>query len=229
MSEVFFILFVVMGMFVVIGLLIYGHVKERERRELLAAKAAYLGLSFVGERDRELPQRFHFLSIMGRGSNRYAQNIFQGTYKGETVLCFDYHYQVTRKSGKSSSTTHYHHAVYSILLPLRFPGLKIAPENILTRLAAAIGFGDIEFESAEFSRTFRVTGGDKKFAYDFCHPRMMEFLLLRPRTNLELEGDLLCLIEDGKIEFDGLVSRLDLLAEIKNLIPSYLLDIPART
>jgi hypothetical protein len=39
------------------------------------------------------------------------------------------------------------------------------------------GYGDIKFESAEFSKTFCLRTPDKKFAYDACNAKMIEYLL----------------------------------------------------
>ena len=41
------------------------------------------------------------------------------------------------------------------------------------------GYQDIKFESAEFSKTFCVRSPDKKFAYDVCNAKMMEYLLVK--------------------------------------------------
>ena len=48
---------------------------------------------------------------------------------------------------------------------------------MLTRLADALSFHDIEFESEDFNRMFNVKSPDKKFANDFVDARMMQWLL----------------------------------------------------
>lgn len=209
-----------MAALIVVGSIVF----ERKRRRQLAEAAERLGLSFRHERDRALPQRYPFLRALNRGSNRYAYNVVEGVVRGSEICCFDYHYQVQSGSGKKRSTTHYHYSVYSLRLPRAFPNLVIARENFLTRMAAAIGFGAISFESAEFTRTFRVNSNDRKFAYDFCHPRMMEYLLKHPDTSLELENDLLCIVEEIHMEAARLGEMVERLLEIRALLPAYLLE-----
>lgn len=223
------IIFFVLVAIAVVGLAVFGFMAERKRRGMLAAEAARLGLTFLPQRDRTILARFDFLSALGKGSNRYAHNILRGNHQGESLLCFDYHYQVTTSNGKSSNTRHYYFAVYSLQLPRAFPGLVISPENLFTRAAAALGFGAISFESAEFTRTFRVNSKDRKFAYDFCHPRIMEFLLKRPRLNLELEGDLMCVVTEGRMKPESLAAEIEFLIQTKALLPAYLFETPFRS
>ena len=65
---------------------------------------------------------------------------------------------------------------------------------MLTRLADALSFHDIQFESEDFNRMFNVKSPDKKFANDFIDARMMQFLLQTGKgTAFEVMGDrLLC-------------------------------------
>ena len=57
------------------------------------------------------------------------------------------------------------------------PGLDIRRENLLDRVAGAFGFQDINFESEEFNRMFKVTAEDPQVAYQLIDPRMMNWLL----------------------------------------------------
>ncbi len=99
--------------------------------------------------------------------------------------------------------------------------------------------GDIDFESREFSDHFDIRSESKKFAYAFCNPRMMEFLLTRKNLSLEISGNHMLLLPQGWIEegsskkpvladLDRVRSCLDTLAEqytqILLHIPAYLLD-----
>src|SRR5204862_1433100 len=90
----------------------------------------------------------------------------------------DFTYKETSGSGKDERTTTYEFSYLLIRLPYgNVPDLLIRPEGFFDKLAAMIGFSDINFESAEFSRRFLVKSSDKKFAYDVIDPRMMDFLL----------------------------------------------------
>jgi hypothetical protein len=54
--------------------------------------------------------------------------------------------------------------------------LTIDHETILTRLAGALSFHDIEFEDDAFNKAFKVRGDDRKFANDLIDARMMTWL-----------------------------------------------------
>ena len=62
---------------------------------------------------------------------------------------------------------------------MRYP-LTIGRENLLTRLADAVGLDDIRFETEEFNAAFNVKSKDRKFANDLVDQRMMAWLLSAP-------------------------------------------------
>jgi hypothetical protein len=61
-------------------------------------------------------------------------------------------------------------------MPADCPRLCIDRENLFTRLADALSFHDIQFESEEFNRDFTVTCEVPKFANDLIDGRMMQWL-----------------------------------------------------
>ena len=84
-----------------------------------------------------------------------------------------------------------------------------------------LGFDDIDFESVEFSRAFTVRSRNKRFAYDVCHGKMMEFLLCHPDTSLEFEGPCLAMSFNRRLEPERIVETLDRLMAINDLLPNY--------
>lgn len=104
-----------------------------------------------------------------------------------------------------------------------FPELLIFREGWFSKLAQWLGYADIDFESAEFSRKFIVRSPDKKFAYDVCHAKMMEYLLRNDDLNLEMERDCLTLsfpiLSVEKIEFN-----LQRIVMIREMFPNYLME-----
>ena len=84
-----------------------------------------------------------------------------------------------------------------------------------------LGYDDIDFESIEFSKAFTVRSTDKKFAYDICHTRMMEYLLSDPALSVEFEGQCIALGFDRKLAVEQFERRLDQLCQIRELIPDY--------
>ena len=209
----------------VIAAIIFGIIAERKRREALLQVATQLGLRFSPDRDRALGRRYGFLDKLARGSNRYAFNTFTGGHRGHDVQVFDYHYETHSTDSKGRRQTHHHHlGVHVLRLERDFPELVIAPEGFFSKIAQAFGYDDIDFESHEFSSKFVVRSQDKKFAYDFCHSRMMEHLLANPTLNIELDANVLSIIHSGRLKPENIASTLDQLITLRGLMPDYLFD-----
>jgi hypothetical protein len=212
------ILIVVLIALVIVALIVFGYLAEHQRTEALAAIAVRLRLGFRAEKDRDLARRLEFLNKLDQGSNRYVSNCLDGVYQGERVMIFDYHYQTQQ----GRHTQHHRFTVAMLVLPRTFPELLISPEGVLSKLAQAVGYEDIDFESAEFSRAFCVRSRDKKFAYDVCHALMMEFLLRHRDLTLELDGNVLALLFEPRVEPLEIERRLHQLLELRRLLPGYL-------
>src|SRR5208282_1793229 len=200
---------------VVIGA-IYSAIAARKRREGLFELAQRLNLNFAPEPDYGLAERFGFLKKLAQGDNRYAYNALSGTYQNDDVLAFDYHYQVTTHDKNGSHTTHYRFSFFILQMPVSFPDLTIRRENLFTKVAEVFGYQDIKFESAEFSKTFNVRSPDKKFAYDVCNAKMMEYLLANRDLSLEIENQALALAFDSCLSIEQIESNLKRLVEIRS-------------
>jgi hypothetical protein len=208
---------------VVIVAVIFAVMEAGKRRKAMAQLAAKLGLSFRPERDHELVNRFQFLNKLRQGSNRYAFNILEGVYHQRRVLAFDFHYETRSHSSKGGSRTQHHYLSFFILIVAHaFPELTIAREGFLSKIAQAVGYDDIDFESAEFSRTFVVRSKDKRFAYDVCNPKLMEYLLQNRDLTLELEGPAIALAFDRRLSPVGIENNLNRLLWVRSLLPDYL-------
>lgn len=216
------VLFVVFALLIIVGG-IFSAIAARKRREELFELAARLGLEFRAGEDYDLAQRFEFLDKLAQGSNRYAFNVLSGGYQQNQVLVFDYHYETHSTDSKGNRQTHHHYfSFFILLLPQRFPELKITREGLMSKLAQALGYDDIDFESAEFSRTFCVRSKDKKFAYDVCNARMMEYLLSNRDLSIEIEGPALALAFDSRLSAPEIENNLRRLLQIRLLLPDYL-------
>jgi hypothetical protein len=201
---------------------IYGVIRARKRLEGLFELAQRLGLNFSAAEDYGLADRYGFLKQLAQGENRYARNVLSGTWQQNQVLAFDFHYE-TYTQGKSGRETHHHWFSFFILtLPSFFSDLTIRRENFLTKVAEVFGYQDIKFESAEFSRAFCVRSPDKKFAYDVCNAKMMEYLLANRDLSVEIENQVLALAFDTCLSVEQVESNLQRLVEIRSRLPEYL-------
>lgn len=219
MSVFIFILFAVV---LTVGL-IYGALQARKRRDALAQLAARLGLNFQPDHNHSLTSRFGFLDHLARGSNRYAFNVLSGCFQNHQVLVFDFHYETHSTDSKGNRQTHHHYSSFFILqLPRSFPELRITREGMLSKIAQALGYDDIDFESAEFSRKFCVRSKDKRFAYDVCHPQMMEYLLANADLSIEIENQAVALAFDSRLSASEIEFNLQRLIEFRDRLPDYL-------
>jgi len=198
MNQIFLIL-VVMALVGVLGYLAIQ--QERKRRDALRAVAQRLGLRFDPGKDRSIHRAFGH-SLFQKGRSREASNNISGvaTLAGYPVEVRMGDYQYVTGSGKSRQT--HRHSFACFLLPfVGIPDLLIRKEGIGDKLLGGLGFDDIDFESEEFSRRFWVKSGDKRFAYDVVHPRMMEFLMEGPTPQVEIVRDV-CLVQEGRSRWD---------------------------
>ncbi|MDT7572656.1 MAG: hypothetical protein QOE05_2830 [Actinomycetota bacterium] len=193
---------------------------DKKRRALLQAYALSNGWTYV-PRDDSWCGRFDG-SPFGQGDNRKATNILTGTYEGAPMVAFDYSYETssTDSKGHRSKTTH-RYAVCALRLPAWLPGLELSPESALTRLAGHLGLGDVELESEDFNRQYRVHAANPKFAYDVLNPRTMAALLARPALHLRLAGVDALSWESGRLVPADLLARLSTLQLLVAGIPSF--------
>jgi hypothetical protein len=178
---------------VAIGVAAYGHYAKLQRQKEMAAVARNQGLDFsVADPFDTLGEPFALLS---KGDGRGVENVMWGFWHDLEVRAFDYWYyeESTDSNGRRSKTYSRFDCVLA-LVDASCPRLEIAQESVLTRLADALTFRDIEFESDEFNRRFNVKGNDRRFASAFCDARMMEWLIRHGRSySFEVVGDrLLC-------------------------------------
>jgi hypothetical protein len=166
------------GLFILvaIGLIYYAVVTARKRREAFFALSVKLGLRYdVNDPfdTADLP-----FDLFGRGDRRRVENVLSGEAAGMRVRLFDYQYTVesTDSEGHSTSST-YRFSCAMAEIDADCPHLVVEKEGFLSSIARGLGFHDIEFESEEFNRAFKISSDDKRFAYAMLDARMMQWLM----------------------------------------------------
>ena len=213
------VIFVVVAMVIAAGAY-FGYVKAKQRRELLQQFA--LGQKWTWTpRDDSWTQRYPGTPF-GDGDHREAKNVLQGEFRGRTMVAFDYSYQTHSSNGKGGSSTQTHRFAFCALaLPAWVPKLELLPESVFGRLGTALGMQDVELESEDFNRRYRVRCDNPKFAYDALPTRTMAKLLTRPALHLRFAGtDALCW-EPGSHSPSELLGRLDALSAVLDGIPEF--------
>lgn len=161
--------------------------QDQRRRQQIRTWATNNGYGYEAEDDawceRWSGQPFD------EGDHRRAENVVNGTAGKRGFVAFDYSFQTHSSNGKGGRTTETHrYAVTAVQLPAFLPTLQVTPENVLTRMGHALGLDDIDLESEDFNRKFRVHANDRKFASDVLTPRTMQALLARPSMSWRISG-----------------------------------------
>jgi hypothetical protein len=199
--------------------------KEKQRALELGGWAAHEGFRFSPTRDPSMDGRYPLFSALRQGSNRYAYNVMHGRRKDRDACCFDYHYETYSTDSKGRRQTHHHHFSATLVetdLPLK--GLFLRPEGFFDKIAEFAGFDDIDFESAEFSRSFLVKSKDKRWAFDVLHQATIEFLLQAPRFHVELAGPYVMVWRASRFKAVDFSGSLYVADGILDRLPKYLIQ-----
>jgi hypothetical protein len=187
-AAFFLILALGIGVLVVGGIAAY---RARQRRIAeLAALALRLNLRYTSDDPGNvlaLP-----FALFDRGDGRSVADFLVGDHDGCPVQLFDYEYydesESTDAQGMHQTSRSYSHLTCGLLtLPIAAPHLTISRENVLTRLASHLGLHDVELESNEFNRTFRVHCEDQRFAFSLIDGQMMEWMLHAAVATIAIE------------------------------------------
>jgi hypothetical protein len=204
-----------------IGIGIVGYLQAEKRKKELAEWAIARGFTLDTESDYEFDSRFAEFDALQQGDSRYAYNIIEGTFAGRPICAFDYHYATHSTDSKGRRQTHHHHFSAVIVdsgLPLK--PLRIRAEGFFDKVGEFFGLDDIDFESAEFSRTFHVKSPDRRWAYDVLHQKAMEFLLQAPRFTIEFQNGRVLTTGNGTCTVGEYESALDVTTRLLAMIPA---------
>lgn len=189
------------------------------RTRELPRLAARLGLEFKAAADADVALQWCMIDdALFRGDNRYAENILRGTINGFPVVAFDHHYE-TRDA--DNDLHHFYDSVLIVTLPKGIKAVEVLPESLATTLSQPLGMGDIDFESAAFSKAFCVRAQNKRVAYDVCNPQVMEYLLAHPQIRFRIKTDALFTISK-LLSAEEIETTLRHLLEIRSRLPEYL-------
>lgn len=196
------------------------YLQNKKRREAIARWASARGWTYVA-RDDSWTRRWSGTPF-GKGHSRRAQNVLTGSLGDRRVVVFDYEYRETQSTGDNNSTERtYRYSIYAVALPCALPRVSVDPEGFFSKVARAVGVRDIELESEEFNRAFRLAAADRKLAYDLIPARNMELLLTQPDIHFRTEGDTLLCFDDKRLDLARVDARLDLLSTFLDNVPSF--------
>ena len=111
-------------------------------------------------------------------------------------------------------------------LPVALPRVEFVPENLATRLAGHLGRTDVDVESIEFNRTWRVITEDPRYAHALLTPRMVARLLEADADEVvvRIEGSALLTWQAGRADAATIARRIALLTAVARRIPRYVVQ-----
>lgn len=215
------VLIVLVGVLIAGGMLYFNYYRAKKRRELFAGFATQQGWSY-------LPANNSLAGQWGgtpfqTGDNWRVKNVMSGPFNGHQMVAFDYSYQThsTDSKGRRRTTTH-NFGVVVLQMPGALPQLQVTHEGIFGgAIANAFGFRDLQFESEQFNRAFRVKADDERFGHAVVTPRMMEMLLARGEIGWRFEGNSLVGWDSGAHNPTEVMNRLALLQQVVENVPPY--------
>ena len=163
------------GLFLVILFIYLSYASKQRRRAAFVQMAVQLHLTY-SEEDPFGLLGYPF-ALFHKGDGRGIEHVLHGAWQEVDVVAFDYWYYDESTDSKGGTAAPTIASIAPILpMPADCPRLRIDRENLFTRLADALSFHDIQFESEEFNRDFTVTCEVPKFANDLIDGRMMQWL-----------------------------------------------------
>lgn len=209
----------VVGSIVLVGSIVWFGWHSHKKR--VAAFHAFAGQRawVYTERDDALARRYGGTPF-GRGKRPKAKHVLSGRFRDRGVTCFDYEYitQSQGSNGQTQTQTH-RYAIFTVALPAFVPTLEVSREGLLSSIGRKLGVHDIELESEDFNRRFKVISDDRKLAYDVLHPRMMEWLLHNDGPPWRFEGDALVAWVKGRLQLDQVDGTLHHLCTLLDAVP----------
>lgn len=204
-----------------VTLVVVGYKRNKARLAAIQQLCLSNGWQFTVHDPFNLPERWEGTPF-DVGYDKTAKNVVTGEVGGRPMVAFDYSYKTesTDSEGRRSTTTH-PFAIYALGMPCGLPELHLGPEGVFQRIGKAIGMQDIELESEEFNRRYRVRCPDPKLATDVLTPRTMEMLVAAPKMRFRFAGtDVVC-YEGGCVNAVEIANRTAVLAKFLDGVPAF--------
>jgi hypothetical protein len=166
--AIIFLWVVVAGVCLAVGY--FAQLQKKKRVAALANIAAGVGFVFTrGDADHLVDMPFR---LFNRGSRRTVECEMGGVHNGVNMRIFDYKYY--ESSGRNGQW--YKFTCGLALFPAACPPLQITHQRFLGSLENLFGGHDIQFESDDFNKRFKITCEDQRFAFSLIDGKMMEWL-----------------------------------------------------
>ena len=204
---------------IAVGALVYALVRAAKRRDAALALAGKLGLQFAKGDPLHLLDLDH--RLFRKGDRRRIDTTVHGEIRGRQIALCDYVYtEVTRDAQGNTTQNDYRMSLCALRLAQPLPWIEITPESLGRRFLNVMGVGnDVQFESDEFNREFKVVSSERDYAFTLIDPGMIEWLLSSLKDcHLEIVGHQLVLAT-RELPWEQMGTFADLAIEFEDRIP----------
>ncbi|MEM6692280.1 MAG: hypothetical protein AAF664_22815 [Planctomycetota bacterium] len=161
--------------------LIYRY--EKKRTTELASVADELGMQFTPGADERLLPVLQQFRLFNQGHSRRMKNVMTAVTDQLTLTIFDYQYTT---GGGNNSRTHSRTLVALESAAFQLPQFSVRPEGLGDKLAAKLGFQDIDFDQhPEFSSKFVLQAIDENATRRFFTPQLLDLFASRPELSVD--------------------------------------------
>ena len=206
--------------------------RARARAGRLRTWARATGWVWWGADDQSLAQMCHHAPFVG-GPQKISEAM-RGTYGGRDAVSFvttiggqDTTQLVTQLAGlggtsfgtrRDEQQVRIH--VVAVHLPMWLPTVDVVPETFGVKLEKAAGAQDLQFESDQFNRAYRVQARDERAAYALIQPVLMERLLRQDALSVawRTDGSWVVSWQYGTTDLDSLARRLGVISAVAGSI-----------
>lgn len=158
------------------------------------------------------------------GVRRRQESVLRGDFAGMRCATFAHVYEETSGQEGEQSVPIAHQVVMAEL-SVALPRLDIVPEGLGLPAMRLLGGSDVDVESHEFNRRWRVLAEDPRYAHAVLDARMIERLLAHDASGLMLriEGGAVYTWQPGRQGVENLASRLGVVTGIARRIPQHVI------
>jgi hypothetical protein len=198
-------------------------IRASSRQRELADFADRIGWTFA---ERSLTVASGLTSYpFGTGVDREDVDVVTGVFQGRQCAHFTRRFAQKRRGTSASEdvTVTQEFRISSVELGADYPTIDILPEDVVALAAKLVGGMDVDFESAEFNRRWRVKGGDARYVHDMITPRVMDRLVQDDARGmaLRIEGRHLMTWRAGRTGTEDLATTFSVLTSVAAVLPPH--------
>lgn len=171
----------------------------------------------VREKGGEFPARGVPFTL---GADRTVFASIEKTHRGRTVRIM--YYGVAAVDGGDPLNSMY--TIVAVFTDADVPVTMIYPQKGVTAVKAALGATDVNTESAEFNRRWRLVSREPRVALEVMQPLVLERLLRDDVQGLTIAWDAnaaLAVSRGVSMDFAAMERALDVLVDVADRMPAY--------